>query len=140
MRLTDCVIPSNLQPGQFVVSAPLQRKEPEKDWMRADSSGAIPSELYDLYCRADYLSFGRAPKFLRDIDNVLFSYFVMLLRSVMESFQDADEQLQSFIENQKLAYDYGKKVRGEPWDPEADAQARRHFRDLLIALQSCLDA
>jgi hypothetical protein len=140
MRLTDCAIPSNLQPRQFVVSAPLQRDEPEKDWTRAHSSGAIPAELYDLYRRADYLSFGRAPKFLRDNDNVLFSYFAMLLQSVMESLQDADEQLQSFIENQKLAYDYGKKIRGEHWDPEADAKARRNFRDLLIALQSSLDA
>jgi hypothetical protein len=30
-------------------------------------------------------------------------------------------------------------MRGESWDPEADVRARRHFRDLLIALQTSLD-
>ena len=63
----------------------------------------------------------------------------MLLRSVMESLVDADQQLKSFVEVQKLAYDAGKKMRGESWDPTADARARRHFRDLLIALHSSLD-
>jgi len=57
----------------------------------------------------------------------------------METLQDADLQVRSFIEVQKDAYDVGKKIRGETWDPSADARARRHFRDLLIALQSSLD-
>ena len=140
MRLEDCALPNLLLPGQYIVSAPLVNEEPEKDWVLARDSGAIPVELYDLYRRADYLSFGSAPKFLRDSDNVLFSYFAMLLRSVMESLVGADEQLRSFIEDHKLAYDPGKKIRGEHWDPKADARARRHFKDLLMALQGSLDA
>jgi hypothetical protein len=134
MRIEDCVLT-----GDFVVGAPFTRTEPEEEWVLARDSGAIPIELFELYRRAHYLSFGSAPKFLADPDNVLFSYFSMLLRSVMESFVDSQEQLQSFIAEQKLTYDAGKKLRGEAWDPSADIRARRHFRNFLIALQSSLD-
>lgn len=63
----------------------------------------------------------------------------MLLLSLMESLEDADKQVRSFVEVQKLTYDAGKKFRGETWDPTADARSRRHFRDFLIAIQSTLD-
>ena len=116
------------------------RTEPEKEWVQARDSASIPVELYNLYEKAHYLSFGSAPRFLGDPDNVLFSYFGMLLRSLMEALVDSNEQAQSFIVDQKLTYDAGKKLRGETWDPGADARARRHFRDLLIALQTSLDA
>src|SRR3989442_4396332 len=135
MRLEDCILTVNL-----AVTAPLARTEPEEAWVRARDSDAIPAPVFDLYRRVNYLSFGSAPSFLKDDENVLFSYFSMLLRGLMESLVDADDQVRSFIEVQKLAYDIGKKIRGEPWDPAADARARRHFRDLLIALESCLDA
>jgi hypothetical protein len=58
----------------------------------------------------------------------------------MESLVDADEQLLSFLEAQAATYDIGKKLRGQWWDPTADARAHRRFRDLLIALQTGLDA
>jgi hypothetical protein len=58
----------------------------------------------------------------------------------MEALVDADAQLKSFVETHKLVYDAGKKIRGEPWDPTAGARARKHFRDLLIACHSSLDA
>jgi hypothetical protein len=135
MRLEDCVLD-----GDVFVSAPLARTVPEKEWVRACDSASIPVELFRLYERAHYLSFGRAPKFLSDPDNVLFSYFGMLLRSLMESLVDSQEQARLFVQNQKLTYDAGKKIRGEAWDPEADVRARRNFRDLLIALQTSLDA
>ena len=135
MRLEDCILD-----GDFFVGAPLVRTEAEQEWLLARDSGSIPGELFDLYCRANYLSFGGATRFLTDSDNVLFSYFSMLLRSVMESLTDSKEQVRAFIETQRLTYDAGKKIRGESWDPEADTRARRHFRDLLIALQSSLDA
>lgn len=135
MRIEDCVLTVD-----FVASAPFARTEPEEEWVRARDSGAIPTELFELYRRARYLSFGSAPTFLADPDNVLFSYFGMLLRSIMESLVDSQEQLQSFIDEQKLTYDTGKKLRGESWDPSADIRARRHFRNFLIALQSSLDA
>jgi hypothetical protein len=58
----------------------------------------------------------------------------------MESLTDSGEQLRGFIDDQGLTYDAGKEIHGESWDPKADTRARRHFRDLLIALQSSLDA
>src|SRR6266481_5977515 len=135
MRIEDCVLT-----GDFVVGAPFTRTEPEDEWVLARNSGKIPVELFDFYRRAHYLSFGSAPSFLADADNILFSYFSMLLRSVMDSFIESDEQLQSFIGEQKLTYDAGKKLRGETWDPSADIRVRRHFRNFLIALQTSLDA
>lgn len=105
---------------------------------RVRDSGTVPFALFDLYRRADYLSFVSEPKFLADPEHVLFSYFGMLLRSAMESFVDSQEQLQSFIDEQKQSYDAGKKIRGESWDPSADVRARRHFRNFLIALQTSL--
>lgn len=98
MRLENCVLNFNV-----VVSAPLTRTEPEEEWVRATESDAISASLYDLYSRANFLSFGSAPSFSRDDDNLLFSYFSMLLRSLMESLVDADEQLRSFLGAQKLA-------------------------------------
>lgn len=134
MRLEDCILNIDV-----AMTAPLQRTEPEEEWVRARDSGAIPASLYDLYRRGDYLSFGAAPSFLKDDDNILFSYFGLLLRCLMESLVDAEEQLRLFVETQTLTYDLGKKARGEPWDSAAPAKAHRHFRDLLISLQSGLD-
>jgi hypothetical protein len=135
MLLENCVLTVNL-----TTAAPLTRNEPEEAWVRARDAGAIPKSLYDLYCNADYLSFGGGPSFLRDGENVLFSYFTMILRSLMETLVDAHEQIPPFIEAQGRTYDLGKKTRGEPWEATADAKARRCFRDLLIALQSGLDS
>lgn len=134
MRLEDCNLNITV-----AMTAPLQRTEPEEEWVRARGSGAIPASLYDLYRRGNYLSFGTAPSFLKDDDNILFSYFGLLVRSLMESLVDAEEQLRLFVEAQTLIYDLGKRARGEPWDPAAPTKARRHFRDLLISLQSGLD-
>ncbi len=134
MRLEDCILDGNV-----FVTAPLVRTEAEKEWVEARESSLIPAELFLLYEKAQYISFGCAPKFLRDTDNVLFSYFGMLLRCLMEALVDSSREVKSFIEDQNLSYDAGKKFRGEHWDPEADGRARRHFRDLLIALQTSLD-
>jgi hypothetical protein len=78
--------------------------------------------------------------FLRDDKKILFSYFSMLVRSIMEALGDAETQLKSFIETNKLVYDAGKKLRGEPWDPTADARTRKQFRDLLVACHSSMDS
>ncbi len=135
MLLENCVLNVDL-----TTVAPLTRNQPEEAWVRARDAGAIPKSLYDLYCNADYLSFGGGPSYLRDGENVLFSYFTMILRSLLEALVDAHEQIPLFIEAQGCTYDLGKKTRGEPWDATADAKARRSFRDLLIALQSGLDS
>jgi hypothetical protein len=135
MKLENCVLNVDL-----TTIAPLTRNEPEEAWSRAHKSGAIPEALFQLYCKADFLSFGAGPSFLRDGANILFSYFTMILRSLLEALVEADEQIPLFVETQGLTYDLGKKARRERWDPEADSRARRHFRDFLIALQVSLDS
>lgn len=134
MRLEECRLDVDL-----VVTASFQRREPEEDWVHARDSQVIPLTLFSLYARANYLSFGSAPPFLSDSENILFSYFSMVLRSLKESLVDAEEQLRLYVEAQGQVYDVGKRVRGEPWDKTADQRAHRHFRYFLLSLQSALD-
>src|SRR5690349_1099598 len=136
MHLNGC----DLDGIDAISTAPFERNEPEDEWVRAKNEGAIPPSLYDLYQRANFLSFGSAPRFLSDEDNLLFSYFGLVLRSIQESLVDAHEQAGSFAAAEDLTYDLMKKLRGEKWEKGADKRARRHFRDLLIALQTTLDA
>jgi hypothetical protein len=77
---------------------------------------------------------------LSDSENLLFSYFALVLRSIQESLIDAHRQTDSFIAAHKLVYDPIKQLRGEKWEKSADKRERRHFRDLLIALQTAFDA
>ena len=135
MFLRDCELNIDL-----VVAAPIERTSPEDIWVNGLKSGVLPKPLYDLYCKTGFLSFGAAPPFLKDQESILFSYFSLILRSIFEALQDADNQLIVFEKAQNLTYDYGKKIRGEKWDPDASAIARRSFRDLLTALHSSLDA
>ena len=88
MRLQDCILDVDV-----VVTAPLRVSSPDQSWIDARDSGAIPSPLFALYCRADYLSFGSAPGFLADPQNILFSYFAMLLRSLRDLLSEAQELL-----------------------------------------------
>jgi hypothetical protein len=136
MHLDEC----NLDGIDAISAAPIERKEPEDKWVKAKDDGAIPPSLYDLYRRANFLSFGSAPRFLSDEDNLLFSYFGLVLRSIQESLVDAQEQANSFAAAEELVYDPMKQLRGERWEKGADKRARTHFRDLLIALQTSLDA
>ena len=124
----------------LVSMAPFQRNAPEEEWVSAVKDETIPSGLFDLYRRANFLSFGKAPRFLSDRENLLFSYFGLTMRSVQESLVDAHEQADQFAAAHKLVYDPVKKLRGEPWEKDAANRAKRHFRDLLIALQTTFDA
>ena len=126
MRLADC----DLNGIDVISIAPFERNTPEHEWVNAAKKGGIPSGLYDLYCRAGFLSFGAAPQFLSEPDNVLFSYFALVLRSIQESLIDAHAQVDSFV----------AALRGEKWEEGADIRERRHLRDLLIALQTAFDA
>ncbi len=122
-----------------LITAPLVCTDPEKEWVDARESALIPAALFLLYEKTQYISFGGAPRFLRDPDNVLFRYFGMIVRCLMEALVDSSKEARTLIEDQNLSYDAGKKFRGEHWDTEADGRARGHFRDLLIALQASLD-
>src|SRR5882762_9340680 len=106
MKLENCVLNVDL-----TTMAPLTRSEPEEVWSKAHETGAIPEALFRLYCKADFLSFGAGPSFLRDGENILFSYFTMILRSLLEALVEADEQIPMFVQAQALTYDLGKKAR-----------------------------
>jgi len=76
---------------------------------------------------------------MKDDENILFSYFGMLLRSVMDALVEADDELRLFVEARMQVYDPGKRIRGESWDPTAEGRARRHFRHFILSLQTALD-
>lgn len=135
MRLEDC----NLNVTQ-AVGAPFTRTSPEPSWVHAHQSGVLPAAAFELYELARYVSFGSAPPFLADVDNVLFSYFGIILESVRDSLVEANEHRVSFEEASSRTYDLGKKVRGEPWDPDAPVRARREFRYFLLSELAALDA
>ena len=136
MKLDDC----DLDGIDVISMAPFERDAPEEEWVNAARDGAIPTSLYNLYCKAGFLSFGAAPRFLSDPDNLLFSYFALVLRSIQESLVDARAQADLLAAVHELVYDPMKRLRGEKWEKGADIRERRHFRDLLIALQTALDA
>src|SRR5438874_12742693 len=110
MKLHDCILDID-----GVIRGPLEIKRPKDDWVRARYDGAIPAALYELYTRAEFLSFGSAVGFLADENNILFGYFSMLLRSIKELCLEAREELAAFELASGQSYDIGKKLRGEPW-------------------------
>lgn len=136
MHIDDC----DLAGIGAVSMAPMQRTRPEDDWVKALGDGVIPASLYDLYCRANFLSFGSAPRFLADPENLLFSYFGLTLRCIEEALLDAHQQLALFNAAHNLVYDPMKAARGESWDPDASSREKRHFRDLLTSLHTALDS
>lgn len=122
-----------------VVVAPVKITAPQAEWLQAKSSDVIPESLFKLYEAASYLSFGAAPKFLADPDNVLFSYFAMLLRGLRQQLSEGAELLGELKQAQSLLYDPIKKAKGLPWDPTADRRSKRAFRELVVAAYSSLD-
>jgi len=118
--------------------------EAEEEWVRALSSYAIPQPLFDLYRRANYLSFGSAPSFFADENNLLFSYFSLIVRSIMTALVDAADQGKEFKESQSVTYYPGKATDDPTWTKEkselADKRARNSFRNLLNSLYIALDA
>ena len=122
-----------------VVGAPIKVTAAQPEWIAARNSGVIPESLFKLYEVAGYLSFGAAPKFLADPDNVLFSYFAMLLRGVRQQLADGAELLGELQQAHSLVYDPIKKAKGLPWDPGADRRSKRAFREIVVAAYSSLD-
>ena len=80
MKLDEC----DLDGIDVVSAAPFERNAPEQEWLNDRDNGSIPPELYDLYQRANFLSFGAGPRYLADPENLLFSYFGLVLRSIQE--------------------------------------------------------
>lgn len=122
-----------------VVGAPLKITSPEPAWLQAQASGLIPEALFKIYETASYLSFGAAPQFLADADNVLFSYFGMLVRGLKGQLVEGAELLEDLKKAHSQLYNPVKKARGLPWDPTADRRAKRAFRHLLVTAYGSLD-
>jgi hypothetical protein len=124
--------------------APFFRSEAEEEWVRAKDSGTIPQSLFDLYRRANYLSFGTAPKFLADPDNLLFSYFCLSVRSVMAALVEASDYVIEFSQAQSETYYPGKDQDDHTWSKEksdlADKRARTSFRNLLNSVHIAFDS
>jgi hypothetical protein len=81
MRIENCKFEGV---GAFL-TAPLDRNQPESDWLAANEQGVVPASLMRLYRRAHFLSFSGAPGFLADDNNQLFGYFGLMLRGVKGS-------------------------------------------------------
>jgi len=96
MKLQDCELNATA-----VAMAPIRRTAPEESWTKARDEGALPRSLFDLYRRANYLSFGTAPQFLKDSDSILFSYFGMMLRSLASSLIEAERECKEYVESIK---------------------------------------
>ncbi len=122
-----------------VVVAPVKITAPQPEWLQARNAGVIPESLFKLYEAAGYLSFGAAPKFLADPDNILFSYFAMLLRGLRGQLSEGAELLVELKQAHSLLYDPIKKARGLSWDPTADKRSKRAFREIVVAAYSSLD-
>jgi len=123
--------------------APFVRDKPEESWTRGRDQGSIPLSLFELYRRANYLSFGSAPPFLKDGENILFSYFCMMLRSLALSLTDADQESKEFLRANRTTYYPGKLLEDPTWTKEKTEATSRHadqtFRNLLISLLASLD-
>jgi hypothetical protein len=123
-----------------VVMAPLTRREPAADWLDGRDAGILPSALFSLYTRSRYLSYGADPPFLADREHILFSYFGLVMQAIKDSLLEANTDLKTFQSKQDKGYDLEKRLKNEPWDPEADAVARRSFQLLLSSLLASLDS
>jgi hypothetical protein len=125
--------------GGMVVQPPT-RGEPAADWVEGRDAGILPSALFSLYNRSTYLSYGADPPFLADREHILFSYFGLVMQAIKDSLLEANTDLTTFQSKQDKGYDVEKRVNNEPWDPEADAVARRSFQLLLTSLLASLDS
>ena len=138
MKLRDCELDS-----KGISMAPFIRREPEEAWQRAINRGQIPASLFELYRLAGYSSFDAAPPFLKDGDNVLFSYFNLILRSLALSLVEADEELAQFIAANKELYYPGRRIDDATWTKEkteiTSKNANDRFRNLLMSLHAALD-
>lgn len=134
MKIENCFLDNDI-----VLTPPLIVSRPSKDWEDARETSIIPSSLFGLYVKADCLSYGKAPNFLGDPNNILFSYFGMLLRSLKDLFVEGKDCIANFEQALDAGYNPIKKMKGEKWDPEADKRARKNLRDFVIAAVAILD-
>ncbi len=122
-----------------VVTRPLIRSEPEREWVLAKESGIIPNSLFDFYCKANYFSFGKAPRFLSDSTRVIFPFVSNLTRGVFDCCLEADELLTQIKTSHEKIYTPIKKIKGSSWDDKANLRLQRTFKYLVVSLSGILD-
>lgn len=120
MRLRDCDLDVTA-----IVTRPLIKKEPEEEWVEAQTVGTIPPALYQFYSGAKFFSFGSSPRFLADTEKKLFPYIGTLARGILESFCQAEELTKDILDSHKKSYTPFKKAKGKSWDRKADERALR---------------
>ena len=138
MKLENC----QLNPVAISM-APFVRSDPEEDWLRARDDNEIPASLFDLYRKSNYLSYGSAPSYLADSENLLFSYYCLTLRSLLLSLVDAHLYRREVFLADKERYYPHKHLDDPSWTREkTEMSAKRSndaFRNLLLSLHAGLD-
>lgn len=134
MKLQDCALSIDV-----VKTANPEIDQPENDWANAYSHKLIPESLYKFYVEADYFSFSKAPPFLKDDKNVLFSYLGSMTNGIRQNLVDTSEYVEEIGSWAHKGYDPIKKMLGKEWDPKAPEIIRKDFKWLIIDLYSCLD-
>ena len=135
MQFKDCKFDEK---GFF--TSPIFRSEPEPAWVDARKSGVLPESVFEFYQLAQYLSFDSAPPYLSDSDRILFTYFGIVLVSVLDSLVEAEDHRHQFEKAESCLFDPGKKDRGESWDLKALEQEKRAFKYFLLSELAALDA
>lgn len=123
-----------------VVTAPPERDEPENSWVTARDAGIIPIALYDFYRATNYLSPSGIAGWSTDTARIVSGYFARAVRSLAECLIEATELKAQMLRHVSEMYTPLKKIRGEPWDPEATRKFRSAFRLWLIDLAGALDS
>lgn len=135
MRLEDCEL--NIA---AVVSAPLLRTKPDDSWLSVYKNKSIPESLYKFYTTAEYFSFDKCPKFLRDGKNILFAHLETSVELIKSSFEEYSELVEFMKKYDKDSFNPIKKAKGETFDPSAPKYFKRYFQLLIINMYSILDS
>jgi len=134
MKLQECDLDIS-----GVVSRPLIRSKPEEEWLQAKDHEIIPDSLFEFYCRADYFSFGKAPRFLSDPEKLLFPFVSNVARGILDSCIEAEDLLTAIRDAHQRMYTPVKRMKGVEWDAKASLKSQRSFKYLVLALSGILD-
>lgn len=135
MKLKDCVLDI-----AAVISTPLLRKTPDDSWLSVYKSKSIPESLYKFYVAADYFSFDKCPKFLKDDQKILFPHLETSIELIKSSFEEYHGLIELMKKYDSDSYTPVKKAKGEKFDPVAPKYFNRCFQVLIINMYSILDS
>ena len=134
MKLSDCMLDVD-----WAVAAPLVIDRPEPDWVRVRDSGRLPENIFSFYCRSNYFSFEKAPRFLSDKDRLLFSFLAALTLGIRDALDEAHDLIIEVRKCHDAAYSPTKRAEGKEYDRTSLARQMRSFKYLIVSLSSALD-